>query len=167
MRIRSEMSGDADAVRSLYRQAFESDAEARLVDALRVDADPCIALVAEDHGRVVGHILFTPVTLDNHAGLVLMGLAPMAVTASRRREGIGSALVRAGLEACRRAGAGAVFVLGHPGYYPRFGFEPAADFGIKSTYDVPDEAFMAVELIGGCLENVRGTVKYHRAFDAL
>ena len=93
-----------------------------------------------------------------------MGLAPMAVAPSHQHQGIGSALVRAGLERCKALGAGAVIVLGHPEYYPRLGFSPAVRFGIGCEYDAPQEAFMVVELQPGYLRGVSGTIQYHDAF---
>jgi putative acetyltransferase len=147
--------------------AFETPAEASLVDALRERADPLVSLVAEEGGAIVGHIVLSPMSLPGHPELVIMGLGPMAVTPDRQRRGIGSALVRSGLEECRELGVGAVCVLGHPSYYPRFGFESASRFGIGSEYDVPDEAFMALELQPGYLANAAGTIRYHPAFGEL
>ena len=94
-----------------------------------------------------------------------LGLAPMAVAPEYQQQGIGSALVRSGLEHCRAAGYKAVIVLGHPRYYPRFGFVPASHFNIRSQYDAPDEAFMALELEPGALGEIGGVVKYHPLFD--
>ena len=91
----------------------------------------------------------------------------MAVQPDRQNEGIGTGLVRAGLEACRHMGVVAVLVLGHPEYYPRFGFVPASRFGIQCAYDAPDEAFMALELVPDALQAVNGRVEYHEAFDRL
>lgn len=147
--------------------AFESDAEAKLVDSLREQADPVISLVAVEHDVVVGHILFSPVTMDARPELKLMGLAPMAVTADRQRGGIGSQLVEAGLEECRRLGVDAVVVLGHPEYYPRFEFVPSTQFGFNSEYDVPDEVFMAIELRSGALAGASGQAQYHPVFASL
>ena len=94
-----------------------------------------------------------------------MGLAPMAVAPARQRQGVGSALARAGIAACRDLGFGAVIVLGHPEYYPRFGFVPASRFGLRSEYDVPDDVFMAMELKPGALHGRGpGTIRYHPAF---
>lgn len=162
--IRGERDTDRDDVFAVNEAAFETDAEARLVDALRDQADPLISLVAERDGRVVGHILFSPVSLSGHPDLRVTGLAPMAVLPESQREGIGSSLVKAGLEACRNAGFEAVVVLGHPEYYPKFGFVPASRFGIDSEYDVPDEVFMAQELVAGALAERSGTIRYHEAF---
>lgn len=88
----------------------------------------------------------------------------MAVEPAHQLKGVGSALVRAGLERCKELGDGAVVVLGHPEYYPRFGFTPAARFGIRCEYDAPQEVFMATELTSGYLKNAQGTIRYHAAF---
>lgn len=164
MVIRAEEERDWAAVHALNASAFETPAEAGLVSALRVQAQPVISLVAEHAGSVVGHILFSPVTLSGHVGLKIMGLAPMAVAPSHQRHGIGSALVRAGLERCSALGVGAVVVLGHPEYYPRFGFSPSLGFGIGSEYEAPDEAFMVAELQPGFLRGASGIIQYHAAF---
>ena len=163
-KVRPETAEDPAAIRAVHEFAFETPAETDLVDALRTRARPLVSLVGEDRGTIVGHILFSPVTLDDQPDLLILGLAPMAVLPARQRRGIGSALVEAGLEECRKLGAGAVVVLGHPEYYPRFGFVPASRFGLASEYDAPDEAFMALELEPGCLDGVAGTVRYHPAF---
>ena len=168
MIIRPEQRTDHDAVRRINTAAFESPAEANLVDALRTNASPLISLVAEDDaGEIVGHILFSPATLIEHPGCLIMGLAPMAVTPARQRQGIGSALVRAGLKQCEQLGALAIIVLGHPAYYPRFGFAPASRLNIVSDYDVPDDVFLAMELKHGAMSGKSGRIKYHEAFGAL
>jgi len=118
-------------------------------------------------GKLVGHILFSPVTLDSKSALQLMGLAPMAVLPSQQRQGIGSALVEAGLAQCHLAKCGAVAVLGHPDYYPKFGFKPSTNFAIKSEYDVPAQVFMIVELEKGYLKDCSGTIAYHEEFKNL
>ena len=120
MPIRAEEQLDRAGVRAVNVAAFETALEANLVDALRDQAEPIVSLVAEDDGVIVGHIMFSPVSLSGHPALHIMGLAPMAVSPARQRKGIGSALVRAGLERCRRLGIGAVVVLGHPAYLPTF-----------------------------------------------
>jgi len=162
--IRNEVEKDYPAVHALNASAFESQAEANLVDILRKQAHPVVSLVAEDSTTVVGHILFTPVSLSNHPGLKIMGLAPMAVAPAHQNQGIGSALVRAGLERCKELGFGAVVVLGHPRYYPRFGFQPSTRFGIGCEFEAPEEAFMAIELQPGYLCGKSGTVHYHEVF---
>ncbi|MGD9905343.1 MAG: GNAT family N-acetyltransferase [Vicinamibacterales bacterium] len=166
MRIRPDTPADVGAVTDLLHAAFAGPDEARIVTALRGRVTPLVSLVAEDDGRVVGHILFSPVTLDGSPHLPMMGLAPMAVAPARQRQGIGSALVRAGLEACRSTGSAAVVVVGHPAYYPRFGFVPASRVGLTCEYDVPDEVFMALELQPGALAGHAGRARFHDAFGA-
>jgi len=167
MQIRAEEERDRAAVYKLNRAAFESDVEANLAVAVRLQADPHISLVAAEAGEIIGHIMFSPATLSADPELLAMGLGPMAVLPRRQREGIGSALVRAGLDDCRQLEVQAVFVLGHPQFYPRFGFVPASSYAISSTYDVPDEVFMALELKPGALSGKAGTMRYHRAFDEI
>ncbi len=147
--------------------AFETPSEAKLVDLLGKQAKPVISLVAEVDGEVVGHIMFSPVSLSGDPNLKVMGLAPMAVIPEHQRQGIGSALVEAGLEKCRLLGFATVVVLGHPEYYPRFGFVPSSRFGIDSEYEVPEEVFMAMELQPEALTGKTGRVKYHAAFNSL
>lgn len=164
MLIRAEKENDRDAVYAVNASAFETPSEANLVDALLEQAQPVVSLVAEDNGEVVGHIMFSPVSLSDYPDLKVMGLAPMAVAPEHQRKGIGSALVRAGLEQCEQLGYAAVVVLGHPEYYPRFGFSPSSRFGIYSEYEVPEDVFMAMELQLGALSGKTGRVKYHAAF---
>ena len=167
MEIRAEVEADRAAVRALNRAAFDSDAGADLVDALRKQADPCISLVAEEAGKIAGHIMFSPALVAADTNLRAMALGPMAVLPARQGKGIGTALVKAGLEQCQLAGCVAVFVLGHARYYPRFGFVPASRFGISSVYNVPDEVFMALELDPGALTDKAGKMHYHSAFAGL
>jgi putative acetyltransferase len=167
--IRRERPEDRPSVHKVnslaFSQAFGHAGEADLVDALREEAHPYISLVALLGGRVVGHIFFSPVTIeDEDSRCTAMGLAPMAVLPEHQGRGIGSRLVRQGLEECRRDGHNIVVVLGHPDYYPRFGFEPAAPKGIRSEYDVTDDKFMVAELEPGALADRKGIVKYHAAF---
>ncbi len=168
LHVRPETQADYDAVRNINEAAFETPDEAQLVDALRVSVEPCISLVAERDGEVLGHILFTPVTV--HSGDTpwsAFGLAPMAVTPDNQRQGIGSALVRAGLAECLRNGQLVVFVLGHPEYYPKFGFVPAPPLGLTCEYPVPDEVFMVAELESGAISNRTGLIRYAPAFNEL
>ena len=165
MVIREETEKDKEAVTSINLAAFETNTEASLVNALWARAHPIVSLVAEIDRNVVGHILFSPVTLEEYPELLMMGLAPMAVDPDHQRMGIGSALVREGLAQCREIGAYVVVVLGHPTYYPRFGFKPALAFGIGCEYEVPEDVFMVMELRPGSLDGKKGTVRYHAAFN--
>ena len=164
MLIRTERESDRDAVRAVNVSAFDTPSEANLVDTLREQAEPIVSLVAEVNGEVLGHIMFSLVALSGYPNLKVMGLAPMAVVPEHQSKGIGSALVRAGLEQCRQLGSTAVVVLGHPEYYLRFGFSPSSRSGIDSEYEVPEEVFMAMELQPGALSGKTGRVKYHAAF---
>lgn len=166
--IRSESPEDRDAVHAVNVAAFGSEAEAELVDNLRARAPSIISLVAEVDDRVVGHIMFSPMQLSADPTARVAGLAPMAVLPEVQRRSIGSVLVSEGLVCCRDHGFGAVCVLGHPTYYPRFGFVPADEFGIVSTYeDVPTGAFMALELVDGFLDGRAGVAAYHPVFEEL
>ena len=164
MLIRDETPADIGAVFQLNEAAFGRPAEAQLVDRLRREARPVISLVAENNGTVVGHIMFTPVSIVERPAARAMGLAPMAVAPELQRGGIGSALVRAGVARCRQDGVELVVVLGHPAFYPRFGFEPASRIGLRSEYGVPDEVFMALPLREDGELEFEGSVKYHAAF---
>jgi len=164
--IRPEQPEDHAAVFVVNERAFETSAEARLVDALRPVAQPLISLVAVLENQVVGHILFTPVTVEGDAGTPkAMALGPMAVLPEYQNQGIGSQLVRAGLEACRQIGERVVFVLGHAEYYPRFGFQPAAPKGLRYKHPDFDPYFMVAELSPGALQEMTGWVQYHPEFD--
>lgn len=165
--IRAEQSDDYAAVAEVNRLAFGQDNEAQLVAELRKaeDFDPSLSLVAECDGGVVGHILFSAIRIETQRGEVgALALAPMAVLPDYQGQGIGSALVREGLEACRRAGQRIVVVLGHAEYYPRFGFTPASEYDVKAPFSVPDEAFMLLGLDSGALDGISGVVRYPAAF---
>lgn len=164
MRIRPETEADGAAVRAVNEAAFETPAEADLVEALRRKHVPLVSLVAEVEGEVVGHILFSPVSLHERPHLNVMGLAPMAVAPDHQHEGIGSALVRQGLARCKELGYRAVVVVGHAQYYPRFGFVPAHRHGLRCEYDVPADVFMVAELEAGALDGASGLVRYDDAF---
>jgi putative acetyltransferase len=166
MTVRPEKPEDIPAIRIVNHRAFGGAAEADLVDALRRNGKTIISLVAEDDGLIVGHIFFSPVAIQSKgAGLTGVGLAPLAVIPERQNQGIGSMLVGHGLRRCREEGHPYVVVLGHPDYYPRFGFVPASRFGIKSEYDVADEVFMVMELREGALSGWAGVAKYQPEFN--
>ena len=163
--VRAEEIADRDAVHRINELAFGQPDEANLVDALRSKASPFISLVAIVDEQIAGHIFFSPVTIEcGEGGFEAMGLAPMAVLPEYQNQGIGSQLVREGLKECARIGHEIVVVLGHPEFYPRFGFAPASLKGLRSEYDVRDEVFMVAELSEGALRGRRGLVKYHPEF---
>lgn len=164
MVIRAEERKDWAAIHAVNASAFETSAEARLVARLRQEAQPVISLIAEEDDEIIGHTMFSPVSLTGHVDPKILGLGPMAVLPKHQRKGIGSALVRAGLEQCKRLGFGAVVLVGHPEFYSRFGFQPASRFGIACEFDVPQEAWMAIELEPGFLADATGAIKYHPAF---
>lgn len=165
MNIREEQPSDIDKIWKVNSEAFETEVEANLVNALRNSSCTYISLVAETDENIVGHILFTPVELTgNKSNLKITGLAPMAVSNRFQNKGIGSKLVNAGLEHCKSQGYDAVVVLGHPAYYPKFGFLPSVKYGIKSEYDVPEDVFMILELVPGVLKGHKGVIKYHDEF---
>lgn len=177
--IRPETSDDKDAIFAVNVAAFETDAEALLVDKLRESAKPYVSLVAEVGGEIIGHIMYTPVymvrslfgvtikTSLKHTDLKIMGLAPLAVLPEHQNTGVGTALVKAGFEACIAIDYTACVVLGNPDYYKKFGFVPTANFGIKSEFRVPKELFMAVEFVPKALKRRKGRVLYHQAFSEL
>lgn len=166
--IRHEKPGDERAVRRVNEQAFAGTEEADLVDALRPRGEVLISLVATEDRQVVGHILFTLVTVEScDERWDAVGLGPMAVLPAVQRQGIGSRLVEAGLEECRRAGHDVAVVLGHPEFYPRFGFRPARPWGICWETDVPEDVFMVVELREGALGGRQGVVKFLPQFSGV
>jgi putative acetyltransferase len=166
--IRPEQPGDAEAIRRVNDLAFGREGEAQLVDRLRRSNGfvPALSLVAEAGGQVAGHILFTKVHIIGSGGgrYETLALAPVAVLPARQRQGIGERLVRRGLADAGQLGYRSVVVLGHPAYYPRFGFRPAGQWGIKAPFPVSPDAFMALELVPGGLAGAPGTVQYPAGF---
>lgn len=166
--IREEIKQDYDAVYSVNALAFKQDNEARLVNALRESAAfiPALSLVAVTDEHISGHLLFTKIVIKNDsASYESLALAPVAVHPDHQLKGIGSMLIRAGLQKARDLGYDSVIVLGHEHYYPKFGFLPAEGWQIKAPFDVPSAAFMALELKPGCLAGVNGTVEYAKEFE--
>jgi len=168
MNIRKEKDSDKKQIWKVHAEAFETEAEANLVNALRDSGIYFISLVAEEDEEIVGHILFTPVELiGDDSALKLMGLGPMAVLPKLQKKGIGSQLVKTGIKNCSTKGSDAIVVLGHPEYYPKFGFVSSVKCGIRSEYDAPDEAFMVLELKKSSLKDKNGIIKYQAAFGSV
>lgn len=164
--VREETPSDVASIFALNAAAFETDAEARLVDALRNANALTSSLVAQQSGHIVGHAAFSPVTItDGQRVTTAVGLGPMAVLPQRQRGGVGSALVHEGLRALATQDVSLCIVLGHPNYYPRFGFERACLHGIRWEHDVPDDVFFVKALRNGALDEVRGIVRYRPEFE--
>ena len=164
--VRDEKSGDVAAVREINELAFEKPVEANIVERLRAACKSHVSLVAVIDEKVVGHILFTPVTIDGSAIRGGMGLAPMAVHPERQRRGVGKELVRAGIARLESESRPFIIVIGHPAYYPRFGFERASGRGLSSQWEgIPDEGFMVIILDSQVMDGVTGVVRYRDEFD--
>jgi putative acetyltransferase len=166
--IRSEQNKDSEAIHEVNRLAFGQEEEALLVQRIRESSHfiPELSLVASQEGKIVGHILFSKIHIETVEGKKsVLSLAPMAIHPEFQNQGIGSKLVREGLKRCRNLGHEIVIVVGHPHYYPRFGFVPAGQKGLKAPFPVPDEAFMVLELTPKALTGIEGTVSYPPEFD--
>jgi putative acetyltransferase len=165
IKVRFEELGDYWEIDLVNEQAFGRRNEAVLVGRLREEVPRLISLIATIEKQVVGHILFSPVTVEGETAVYhSIALGPMAVLPNFQKQGVGSALIQAGLMACRAAGETAVFVLGHPTYYPRFGFKPTNTVNVDCEFKVPPDVFMVHELVPNALDGWSGTVKYHPIF---
>jgi putative acetyltransferase len=163
--IREERPEDTKAVREVYIGAFGQELEADLVDQMRQRCDDLLALVAVMEGRIVGHILFSPAVIERRKRTVHgMALAPMAVLPEYQRQGIGSQMVRAGIEALKQVECAFIILVGLPTYYPRFGFEPASRYKIRSEWAVPRDAFMVLVLDEQQKDALSGVAKYRPEF---
>jgi putative acetyltransferase len=161
MIIRREAPSDRAAIRRVNEAAFGGSGEANAIDALRNRGQLALSLVAVEDEQVVGHILFTPAIIESADRVwPALGLAPLAVLPECQRQGIGTALMQAGLEECRQLGYERIIVLGHTGYYPRFGFVPARRFSIGNQFGVKGDEFMILEMRPGALDGVKGIAKY-------
>ena len=165
--IRKELPRDYQLVRAINKEAFGQETEGAIVYKIRTACSDTLALVALKDGIIVGHIFFSPVILSGEDGIYSgMGLAPMAVLPDYQNQGVGSLLVNEGLRLLKEMRVPFVVVLGHPNYYPRFGFETASQYGLKSQWEgVPDDAFMVLFLDESVKEKLRGVVKYRPEFD--
>lgn len=162
MIVRDAATSDHEPIRALIAAAFHQQDEADLVERLRADGDALVELVAEDGGEIVGHVLYSPLPIVGESETInAAALAPVAIAPTRQRQGIGSALIRAGNEFCRAQGCAAIVVLGHPDYYPQYGFPAKTAESLNAPFSGP--AFMALELLPGALE-AGGRVRYAAAF---
>jgi putative acetyltransferase len=159
--VRREQPRDIPKIREVNKRAFGQDQEVLIVDRLRENCNSILSLVALAGKEVVGHILFSPAMIGGENGrLVGSGLAPLAVLPEYQRQGIGSELVQTGVARMQKGGCPYIIVLGHPEYYTRFGFEPASSHGIRSEWQVPDEAFMVLILNKRTMKGVSGMARY-------
>lgn len=167
--IRRETEHDYPNIKAVNDEAFNGTAESDLIEKLRKKEDflPELSLVAEDEGKIIGHILFFPVSIKTKDGeCVSLSLAPMAVLPDRQKKGVGAKLIKEGFKRAKEMGYKSVVVLGYPEYYKKFGFKPADNWGLKSPFkDAQPNAFMAIELNEGELEDKAGEVifpdEYH------
>jgi putative acetyltransferase len=166
--IREEQPEDYTGIRRLNEQAFDQPLEARLVDLLRTNKAILLSLVAVADEQIVGHILFSPIQLESGESIFEgAGLGPMSVLPDFQRMGIGSRLIEEGIRRIRQMGFPFIVVLGHPNYYPRFGFVPASRYGVACQWDVPDEVFMVMPFDPLRFEGVTGLVRYRDEFSTV
>ena len=163
--IREERADDIAAVRDLNRRAFGQDQESNIVDALRANGAALLSLVATLNDRVVGHIMYSPLSIDGKFEGAALG--PMAVFPECQRRGIGSKLIKAGNRKLKDDGCPFIIVVGHADYYPRFGFKPASEHGIKCEWDVPDNVFMLPVLDQAKMAGVSGLARYRPEFSSV
>ena len=163
--IRDECCEDITAIREVNRRAFQQEEESNIVDALRVNGGTLLSLVATVNDQVVGHIMYSPVTIAENVNGVALG--PMAVVPEHQRKGIGTRLVEAGNRKIKDAGYPFIIVVGHAEYYPRFGFSLASEYGIKCEWDVPDNSFMLLILDREKMQGVSGLARYRLEFSSV
>jgi len=167
--IRPETPDDISAIFEVNFQAFAHYDEANLVNTLRDSNifNPELSLVAVCGERIIGHIMFPPVSIESsRATIPAVALSPLVVHPDYQCLGVGSALVEEGLNACRNFGHRIAIVVGHPWYYPRFGFRSARKYGIVAPFIVADDVFMVLGLVPGALDGIQGIVRYPEAFVA-
>ena len=167
MIIKLEQPSNINDIHDVNEKAFGQSQEANIIDNIRKNCDDVLSLVAIEKDKIVGHILFSPVIIEGEHGVVKgMGLAPIAVLPEFQRQGVGSQLVNMGIGQLRERKCPFIIVLGHPEYYPRFGFESAARFGIKSQWEgIPDNVFMILWLDTSMMHQIRGIAKYRSEFE--
>lgn len=164
--IRKEQPEDAEAIRNVNDRAFRQSQEGQIIDRLRSACDELLSLVALIDKRVVGHILFTPATIEGFRAVRGLALAPMAVLPEFQHRGIGTKLITEALTIIRASPCPFVVVLGHADYYTRFGFQRASERRLECPWrDVPDDAFMVLILNETLMAGVTGVVRYRAEFD--
>lgn len=165
--IRKEEEKDYKQIYEVNKLAFQQEYESKLIEKIRKSENfiPELSIVAQIDDRIVGHILFSKIKIIGDSEYESLALAPMAVIPEYQKQGIGGKLIKKGLEVAKELGFDSVIVLGHKDYYPKFGFQKASKWNIKCPFEVPDEAFMAIELTEKALEGKAGTVEYPDEFN--
>ncbi|MCA1834734.1 MAG: N-acetyltransferase [Actinobacteria bacterium] len=162
--IREELPADHDAIYQVEKAAFDTPLQAEIVERLRMQVKPFLSLVAVADADVVGHICFSPATIEGEPSIEAAQLSPLAVRPDHHGRGIGSALIREGIKRCRPVGWSLVFLLGDPKFYSRFGFQLAASLGFGYPDPMALPAFHVLALVPHARERV-GVVHFHPAFD--
>ena len=168
--IEAETEGDYEQITRLHAIAFNGDGEARLVEKLRRTPIyiPELSLVAKYRNAIIGHILFYPIKINTcRKKCNSLALAPVSVIPSFQNRKVGSRLIKEGLEKAQKLGFKSVIVVGHPEYYPRFGFEKASKYGISAPFHVPDNALFAIELQKDGLKNCSGIIEYPSEYNEI
>ena len=169
IKIRQERKNDYPLVYYLNMIAFGQENESKLVESLRESDSfiPELSIITSLDNKIVGYILFTKIKIKDDFGNEndSLALAPISVSPTLQKQGIGGQLIKYGLIKARELGHKSVIVLGHEKYYPRFGFIPADKWNIKAPFDVPINVFMGMELVEDGLKNVKGTVQYQKEFE--
>lgn len=167
IRIRKEKSSDIEAIKYVNDQAFKQPVEGNIVKKIRNTDSKILSLVAEVENQIAGHIFFSHAEIEGHPEINKgMGLAPMAVLPAYQKQGIGTMLINKGISILKNQNVPFIIVLGHPDYYPKFGFEKASEYGIRCQWaGVPDEAFMILILDKNKMKNIKGVAKYREEWD--
>jgi putative acetyltransferase len=168
LEIRQEKATDYLEIRRVNDLAFGQPNEGLLVDKLRMNPDfiDKLSIVADSNNKIIGHILFFPIKIRNGTTMYdSLALAPMSVLPKYQHQGIGGQLINKGIETAKRLGFKSVIVLGHKNYYPRFGFASTSKWDINPPFDLPDDVFMAIELVPDGLKHVSGIVQYPKEFE--
>jgi len=166
MIIRQEKKEDYKKIYEINKKAFNQNNESELINRIRASKNfiPELSLVAENNGEIIGHILFSKMKIIGEKEYETLSLAPIAVLPKYQNQGVGGKLIKEGLKRAEKLGFDSVIVVGHKDYYPKFGFEKASKWKIKCPFDVPDEAFMGIELKPGSLRNKSGVVEFPKEF---
>jgi predicted N-acetyltransferase YhbS len=166
IKIRQEVNKDYKRVYEITKLAFGQEKESKLIEKVRKGPNfvPELSLVAEKDNEIVGHILFSKMKIVGESEYETLMLAPLAVIPELQKQGIGGKLIKKGIEKAIELGFDSIIVVGHKDYYPKFGFQKASKWGIKCPFEVPDGAFMAIELTENALENKAGVVQFPEEF---